>query len=514
MSKTDDMTTFGSFEPTLAVDKPLTWWKTLSIFWDTLSSTALSRCWPALIIIGIWSSSICVLNYYTHGKVSIQPTLITVFGTVLGFIISFRTSSSFEHYNEGAKLWSHIVLNCRIFARTVWFHVPDNTFPAPPKDCHRPIADEITDQDPAKTHKGYAMTLIEKKTVVNLLEAYAVAVKHYLRGEEGIHYEDLYPLVPFLSSRHYSFPAIIPSKNDQIRRLRRRHTHNLNHDKSEFSGGAVAQTHEVAVPGSLSRPENRSFWTDTTTKTIAPPYYDAESLLPAELPPRHGWRAAFPFPIFFWVCGIIKKHFCNLGADDARQNFRPSKNNVPLEISLYLTSYISALQTRGTVGDPTLGVLFATLNDLVETLTGLERILAVPIPFSYSSQLWMITILYCAALPFQLWSTLEWFTIPATVIASLVFYGFLVAGEEIENPFGYDKNDLNMGYLVEKIIRKELHAITATPAPNPAVWAFSKENNFLQVGQYSKDNSDKIPAAWVDKGREEILSALHGSRTI
>jgi len=57
---------------------------------------------------------------------------------------------------------------------------------------------------------------------------------------------------------------------------------------------------------------------------------------------------------------------------------------------------------------------------------------------------------------------------------------------------------------------KELHAITATPAPNPAIWAFSRENNFLQVGQYSKENSDKIPTAWVNKGREEILSALHG----
>jgi len=515
MSKTDDMATtpvLGSFEPALAVDKPLTWWKTLSIFWGMLSSTALSRCWPALIVTGIWSSSICVINYYTKGTLSIEPTLITVFGTVLGFIISFRTSSSFERYNEGAKLWSHIVLNCRIFARTVWFHVPDNAFSSPSQDYRGPIVDEITDQDPAKTHKEYAMTLIEKKTVVNLLEAYAVAVKHYLRGEEGIHYEDLYPLVPFLSSRHYSFPAIIPAKNDQIRKLRRRHADDLNHEKS---GGAVAQTHEVAVPGSFSRPDNRTFWTDTTTKTIAPSYYDAESLLPAELPPRHGWREAFPFPMFFWIWGILKKHFCKLGTDDARQNFRPSKNNVPLEISMYLTSYIAALQTRGTVSDPTLGVLCATLNHLVETLTGLERILATPIPFSYSSHLWTITVLYCAALPFQLWSTLEWFTIPATVIASLVFYGFLVAGEEIANPFGYDKNDLNMKYLVEKIIRKELHAITATPAPNPAIWAFSRENNFLQVGQYSKENSDKIPTAWVNKGREEILSALHGkSQTI
>ncbi|KAG2088143.1 UPF0187-domain-containing protein [Suillus discolor] len=512
MSKTE----MTNLELTLAVDrdKPLTWWKTLSIFWDTLSSTALSRCWPALIVTGIWSSSICVINYYTHGVLSIQPTLITVFGTVLGFIISFRTSSSFERYNEGGKLWSHIVLNCRIFARTVWFHVPDNTFPASPKDYQ--TADEVTDQDSesAKTQKEYAMTLIEKKTVINLLEAYAVAVKHYLRGEEGIYYKDLYPLVPFLSSSHYSFPAVIPTKNDQIRHLRSRHTHHPNRDTPELSGdAAVGPTQEMTVPRSLSKSDEKSFWKDTT-KTIAPPHYDPESLLPAELPPRHGWRAAFPFPVFFWVWGIIKKRFCKLGADGTRQNFRPSKNNVPLEIFLYLTSYIAALQTRRTVSDPTIGVLCATLNQLVEALTGLERILATPIPFSYSSHLWTITMLYIAALPFQLWTTLEWFTIPATVIASLVFYGFLVAGEEIENPFGYDRNDLNMKYLVENIIRKELHAITTTPAPNPAIWAFSKENNFLQVEPYSKDDSDKIPTAWVHKGKEEIFSALHGSRTI
>lgn len=34
-----------------------------------------------------------------------------------------------------------------------------------------------------------AKMLVEKKTVINLLGAYAVAVKHYLRGEDGIYYE-------------------------------------------------------------------------------------------------------------------------------------------------------------------------------------------------------------------------------------------------------------------------------------------------------------------------------------
>ena len=34
--------------------------------------------------------------------------------------------------------------------------------------------------------------------MLNMLEAFAVSLKHYLRGESGLHYEDLYHLVLFL----------------------------------------------------------------------------------------------------------------------------------------------------------------------------------------------------------------------------------------------------------------------------------------------------------------------------
>jgi ion channel-forming bestrophin family protein len=50
-----------------------------------------------------------------------------------------------------------------------------------------------------------ARSIVEKKTVINLIEAFAIAVKHYLRNEEGIKYVDLYHLVKFLPS--YAFPA-------------------------------------------------------------------------------------------------------------------------------------------------------------------------------------------------------------------------------------------------------------------------------------------------------------------
>ena len=78
-------------------------------------------------------------------------------------------------------------------------------------------------------------------------------------------------------------------------------------------------------------------------------------------------------------------------------------------------------------------LLIASVNQLTDALTGLERILTTPIPFSYSIHLWLVTIIYNLALPFQIYPTLGWVTIPACRIVSFIFFGFLVAGEEIES---------------------------------------------------------------------------------
>jgi ion channel-forming bestrophin family protein len=55
-------------------------------------------------------------------------------GTVLGFVISYRTTSSFERYNEGRKYWSQIVYATRTIARLIWFHVPGTLLTLMPLD--------------------------------------------------------------------------------------------------------------------------------------------------------------------------------------------------------------------------------------------------------------------------------------------------------------------------------------------------------------------------------------------
>jgi len=185
-------------------------------------------------------------------------------------------------------------------------------------------------------------------------------------------------------------------------------------------------------------------------------------------------------------------------------------HNLPLEISLYLSSYIATLQSRKSIDPPASTALMNTLTSLVDALTGLERILTTPIPFSYSVHLWLVTIIYCFFLPFQIWATMKWLTIPGTTIAAFIFFGFLVAGEEIENPFGYDKNDLNMDYFTHVIIRNELRALTSTPAPDISLWAFSPANDrvFSAIGPDGQANEKRSPKEWMDRGVGSMQAAL------
>ena len=57
------------------------------------------------------------------------------------------------------------------------------------------LAEYLSDNPPLPREsidETKARTLIEKKTSINLLEAFAVAVKHYLRGEDGIYYQSVF----------------------------------------------------------------------------------------------------------------------------------------------------------------------------------------------------------------------------------------------------------------------------------------------------------------------------------
>ncbi|KIK63996.1 hypothetical protein GYMLUDRAFT_162017 [Collybiopsis luxurians FD-317 M1] len=468
--------------------------KTGASFLSALLATALFRCWHILIFFGAWATLVTVLNVQGH-KVQIASTLLTVVGTVLGFVISYRTTSAFERYTEGRRLWSQIVLASRTFARTVWFHIPGSGYTS-------------------KLLKSKAM--VEKKTVINLIEAFSVAVKHYLRGEDGIYYEDLYYLVKFLPA--YTLPTGIPSNVDLIEEPVTSEIHSppgsptsatsFHHrHPSDASRNHTFLTQRRSAEKIVS--DAKSTMSEEPVERVILRKADEVFLFPAKMPPKYHLFDLFPFSLLVRVLTKRGKELKGKKAARLRAKMRNKavSHNLPLEISLYLSSYIAALQARKINEVPTTNTLLLALNQLTEALTGLERILTTPIPFSYSFHLWAVAIIYILALPLQIWSTMKWATIPATIILAFMFFGFLVAGEEIENPFGYDKNDLNLDHFTHNIIRNELRAITSTPPPDIARWAFVPENDLLFASDVHNDER-VTPQEWVSRGYAQMQHTL------
>lgn len=58
-------------------------------------------------------------------------------------------------------------------------------------------------------------------------------------------------------------------------------------------------------------------------------------------------------------------------------------------------------------------------------------------------------------LPFALVSQVAWWTIPIVVLVTFTLYGIDGIAVQLEDPFGYDRNDINMDAIVEDI-REEI----------------------------------------------------------
>ncbi|KAJ1344506.1 hypothetical protein BSLG_000030 [Batrachochytrium salamandrivorans] len=93
---------------------------------------------------------------------------------------------------------------------------------------------------------------------------------------------------------------------------------------------------------------------------------------------------------------------------------------------------------------PTTNAMQAAVAGLLDCLGTMERIGSSPIPMAYLIHLKQTLYLYLLSLPFQLVSTMGWTTVAVVGAASFTLLGIEAIGGEIENPFGYDPNDLKL----------------------------------------------------------------------
>ena len=54
-------------------------------------------------------------------------------------------------------------------------------------------------------------------------------------------------------------------------------------------------------------------------------------------------------------------------------------------------------------------------------------------------------------LPFALVEEMAWWTVPMVVLVMFTLYGIEAIGAQLEDPFGYDRNDIKVDAIVEDL---------------------------------------------------------------
>lgn len=99
--------------------------------------------------------------------------------------------------------------------------------------------------------------------------------------------------------------------------------------------------------------------------------------------------------------------------------------------------------------------LAASIDTTMSALTGAaascERIKNTPVPFSYTLLLHRTAYLYCFLLPFGLVDSIGFMTPFVVAIVAYTFFGLDALGDEIEEPFGLESNDLPLDAICRAI---------------------------------------------------------------
>ncbi|KAG5637003.1 hypothetical protein H0H81_006147 [Sphagnurus paluster] len=460
------------------VENPLfhgTWTK------EKFQATVVLDIWPEVTFFTLIAAVVTFVSKFTAYKLSIPNTLLTVLGTVLGLVLSFRTSSAYE--------------SCTQF----WLHVPF-------KPVNDPKEEPITDD------QAMLQWVIERKTMINVIQAFSVSVKHFLRSEPGVYYQDLYPLISFLpryaneEGKHTKSDRLpLWSTSDDIEEAQI--LNELEQEQLRFSlfanGDQSKQTDSLL---SDQKPTNDSeetlngtnpsrfrffgniFRSNDKASNKARHNFDPEKLLPRVDPGNYTLKPARnppkktvydympPLRVFRWIYMTMLRRSMSpeeLEAWRKRKKLCRVESNVPVEICLVLSSYTAYLMNKGLL-TPAIGTgVTNNITLLQDTLSNLERIRNTPLPFAYQFHLRVTLWLYLTFLP--IYSSFGYYTIPGTALTSFFLLGILQIGQEIENPFDYDLNDLDLDHFC-LYIQRELHEITAYTQPDPSKFIFTKCN--------------------------------------
>lgn len=128
-----------------------------------------------------------------------------------------------------------------------------------------------------------------------------------------------------------------------------------------------------------------------------------------------------------------------------------TKGHIPNHISMLIFDRMAQGHREGELNEGDYINIKAQHQALLDILGACERIKKTPIPFSYAVYLKIFITTYGLMLPFALINTFYFATVPLVMFIFFALLGVELLGEEIEDPFGLDCNDLPTGDIAHTI---------------------------------------------------------------
>ncbi|TGE23574.1 bestrophin family protein [Hymenobacter metallicola] len=139
-------------------------------------------------------------------------------------------------------------------------------------------------------------------------------------------------------------------------------------------------------------------------------------------------------------------------------------DHLPTKLATLLQASYERLHDAGELQPVHLLQLQPYHGTLLDAASACERIRSTPIPFSYSFFIKGFITVFILMLPFVLLDTYGYFTIPIVLIGAYALLGLELIGEEIENPFRKQSNDLPLTQLANRI-RVSVHEALGVDLP-------------------------------------------------
>ncbi|KAL8786162.1 MAG: hypothetical protein Q9213_002932 [Squamulea squamosa] len=129
-----------------------------------------------------------------------------------------------------------------------------------------------------------------------------------------------------------------------------------------------------------------------------------------------------------------------------------------LQLTFFVEQYIKKGYDKGWFHAPQASQMQVQLNSMVDAYGRMETIRLTPIPIAHLIHQKQVLALFGGVLPFALVDKMDYWAIPVVSLVMFTLYGIDGIGSQLEDPFGYDRNDIKMDFIVEDV-RSEISVL-------------------------------------------------------